>query len=103
MASVPRPPRRRAISTITVRDLEGRVWEGDGDGLAAAVRDLGERHARAQAYGVTLTPLGVLALTEAELGAAHAADCRGCLTCTTVLPRLRRTLEAAETRREATE
>ncbi len=33
--------RRRAISTITVRDLEGRVWEGDGDGLADAVRDLG--------------------------------------------------------------
>jgi len=100
MASVPRPPRRRAISTITVRDLEGRVWEGDGDGLAAAVRDLGERHGQAQAYGVTLTALGVLALTEAELGAAHPADCQDCPTCKNILPRLRRTLEAA-TREEA--
>ena len=95
MKSLPKTTRRRAISTITVRDLEGRVWEGDGDGLADAVRDLGERHAQAQAYNVTLTPLGVLALTEADLRAVHPAACQGCPTCRTILPRLQRTLTAA--------
>jgi hypothetical protein len=103
MASVPKTPRRRAISAITVRDLEGRVWEGDGDGLADAVRDLGERHAQAQAYHVTLTPLGMLALTEADLRAAHPAACQGCPTCRTILPRLQRTLGAAATNEEAPE
>jgi hypothetical protein len=101
VTSLPTTRRRRAISTLTVRDLEGRVWEGDGDGLAAAVRDLGERHA--QAYHVTLTPLGVLALTEADLRAVHPAACQGCPTCRTILPRLQRTLTAAAAGQETPE
>ncbi len=105
MKSLPKTPRRRSISTLTVRDLEGRVWKGHGDGMAAAVRDLGERHAQAQADAqyVTLTALGVLALTEADLRAAHPEACQDCLTCRTILPRLRRTLAAAATRGEGAE
>ena len=90
-------------STITVRDLAGRTWEGAGDSTAAAVRDLGRRHAAAQpaqmtgAVGghATVTPLGVLALTEADLADLHPPDCPGCPTCRTILPRLRRALVAA--------
>ncbi len=109
MPSVPKPSRyphrphhagQARHSTITVRDLDGRTWEGAGESTAAAVRDLGRRHAAAQVADMvsgpaTVTPLGVLALTEADLADLHPPDCTGCPTCRTILPRLRRALVAA--------
>ena len=109
MPSVPKPSRHPRCphragqarhSTVTVHDLGGRTWEGAGESTAAAVRDLGRRHAAAQpadAVGghATVTPLGVLALTEADLADLHPPDCTGCPTCRTILPRLRRALVAA--------
>ena len=47
MARIPKGQPRRAISTITVTGLDGVTHTGTGDGLARAVRDLGERHAAA--------------------------------------------------------
>ena len=90
MTSLPKGPRH---STLTVRGLDGRIWQGDGDGLAAAVRDVGCRHATAQ--HATITALGLLALTAADLAEAHPAACPGCPTCQKILPRLRRALAAA--------
>ncbi len=100
MTSVPRVPRVPRHSTITIRGLDGQTWEGVGESTAAAVRDLGRRHAAAHAVQMpdgyaTVTALGVLALTEADLRDGHPADCRGCPTCRTILPRLRRALAAA--------
>lgn len=47
MDRIPKAPHRRSISTITVTGLDGVTHTGTGDGLALAVRDLGERHAAA--------------------------------------------------------
>ena len=90
MTSLPKGPRQ---STLTIRGLDGRTWQGDGDGLATAVRDVARRHAAAQ--HATITALGLLALTAADLAAAHPLACPGCPTCQKILPRLRRALAAA--------
>jgi hypothetical protein len=41
MKSVARPPRH---STVRVTGPDGTTWQGDGDGLALAMRNLGRRH-----------------------------------------------------------
>ena len=44
-----RPERRRQRrTTVLVTGLDGVIWEAEGEGLAAAMRDLGRRHRRRQ-------------------------------------------------------
>jgi hypothetical protein len=60
-------------STVRVTAVDGTTWEGHGDGLALAMRDLGRRHRAgrpAPDQGEArwrLTPLGRRALAHARL------------------------------------
>jgi hypothetical protein len=101
--------RRARHSTIHVTDVDGVTWQGDGEGLAQAARDLGQRHRQEQPQSelestYALTGLALLSLTATDLEAAHTLlhgtaeageGCAGCRICRTTLPLLRRALTAA--------
>ena len=49
MDSLPqRPPRRTRHTTLRFTGEDGVTWQGDGDGFAAAVRDLLGKHQAGQ-------------------------------------------------------